>query len=380
MRHGSRLAFAAAAMLTVAACSPGAASSPPGGGAAGSISAKIGAVLSLTKGAAVYGTSQKNGLELAVKDVNAKGKVSIQLVIEDDASDPQQGITAFNKLINQDNVVAIIGPTLSNTAASTDPIAQQAGVPVLGVSNTAAGITAIGNFIYRDSLTEGQVIPQTIKQAAAKYSLKNVAVIYGQDDAFTKSGFDVFSKALAANNISVVDTETFSKGDKNFSAQLTKIIGLKPDAIVASALANEGTAIVSQARQLGFTGPIIGGNGFNSPAVIKNGGPAAEGLVVGAAWNSASASPENQAFLTAYQAAYGAPPDQFAAQAYSGVEILAAAIEAAGKAERDPIRVALATIKNLPVPLGSFSFTADRDADHPPVIQIVKNGKFQVLQ
>lgn len=378
MRHGSRLAFAAATILTVAACSPGGASSPPGG--AGGISAKIGAVLSLTKGAAVYGTSQKNGLELAVKDVNAKGKVSIQLVIEDDASDPQQGITAFNKLINQDNVVAIIGPTLSNTAASTDPIAQQAGVPVLGVSNTAAGITAIGTFIYRDSLTEGQVIPQTIKQAAAKYGLKSVAVIYGQDDAFTKSGYDVFSKALAANSINVVDTETFSKGDKNFSAQLTKIIGLKPDAIVASALANEGTAIVSQARQLGFTGPIIGGNGFNSPAVIKNGGPAAEGLVVGAAWNSASATPENQAFLTAYQAAYGAPPDQFAAQAYSGVEILAAAIEAAGKAEREPIRAALATIKNLPVPLGSFSFTTDRDADHPPVIQIVKDGKFQVLQ
>jgi branched-chain amino acid transport system substrate-binding protein len=376
-------------LLFVAACSstPGASPSTPpasGGNAAsggtGGTSAKVGAVLSLTKAAAVYGKTQQNGLELAAKDVNAQGKVHIDLVIEDDASDPQGGITAFNKLINQDKVVAIIGPTLSNTATSTDPIAQKAGVPVLGISNTASGITEIGDFIFRDSLTEGQVIPQTIKAATGTYGLKNVAVMYGQDDAFTKSGYDVFKQALADNGVNVVDTETFSKGDRNFNAQLTKIVGLKPDAIVVSALADEGTAILTQARQAGFSGPIIGGNGFNSPAVIKNAGRAAEGLVVGAAWNQASDVPENKAFLDAYKAAYGSDPDQFAAQAYAGVEILAAAIEKAGSADPKAIQGALGTIKDLPTPLGSFSFTSSRDADAPAAIQIVKDGAFQVLE
>jgi branched-chain amino acid transport system substrate-binding protein len=342
--------------------------------------AKVGAVLSLTKGAAVYGVTQQNGLQLAAEEVNAAGKVSIELVIEDDASDPQTGITAFQKLINQDKVAAIIGPTLSNTAASSDPKAQEAGVPVLGVSNTAAGITEIGDFIFRDSLTEGQVIPQTIAKAKESYSLAKVAVLYGQDDAFTKSGYDVFAKALTDSAISVVATETFSKGDKNFSAQLTKIVGLAPDAIVVSALAVEGSLILTQARQAGFTGPIIGGNGFNSPTVITNAGAAAEGLVVGAAWNSASDNPENKAFLSAYQAKFGSAPDQFAAQAYSGVKILARAIETAGSSDRVKIQQALKTsIKDLPLPLGSFSFTETRDADHPAVVQIVKDGAFQIL-
>lgn len=355
--------------------SPGAS---PGGGP--TIPAKVGAVLSLTKGAAVYGASQQNGLKLGVRDVNDQGAVNIELLVEDDASDPQGGITAFNKLINQDKVVAIIGPTLSNTAASSDPIAQAAGIPVLAISNTAAGITDMGDFIFRDSLTEGQVIPQTIAAVKAKYGLTNVAVMYGQDDAFTKSGYDVFQQALADNGINVTDTETFSKGDKNFNAQLTKIIDGNPEAIVVSALADEGTAILIQARQLGFTGPIVGGNGFNSPAVIANAGPAAEGLVVGAAWNQASDFPESVAFIDAYQTEYGNAPDQFAAQAYAGVQILAAAIERAGSADPTAIRNALTTIDDLPTAIGSFSFTDTRDADAPAAIQIVQGGKFEALQ
>ena len=118
--------------------------------------AKIGAVFSQTGPAAQYGATQKNGLQLAVDEINgsrALGDAKIELVFEDDASDKAPGINAFQKLINQDRVLAIIGPTLSNTALATDPVAQPAGVPVLGVSNTATGVTEIGNFIFRTSLT-----------------------------------------------------------------------------------------------------------------------------------------------------------------------------------------------------------------------------------
>ena len=368
-----------AAALIVAACSSTPAGSPQAPG--GAIVAHVGAVLSLTEDAAVYGATQKNGLELARDEINAAGKVRIELVIEDDASDPATGITAFQKLINhQDRIAAIIGPTLSNTAASADPKAQEAGVPVLGVSNTAAGITDIGDFIFRNSLTEGQVIPNTIAKAKSTYSLTKVAVMYGQDDAFTKSGYDVFAQALADTGINVLTTETFAKGDKDFSAQLTTIVTMEPDAIVVSALAPEGSLILQQARTAGFAGPIIGGNGFNSPTVITNAGAAAEGLVVGAAWNSASENPENKAFLAAYQGKFNAAPDQFAAQAYSGLKIIAAAIEAAGSADRVAIKSALATkVNGILVPLGSFSFTPTRDADHLAVVQIVKDGEFQIV-
>ena len=120
----------------------------------------------------------------------------IDAVFDDDASVPQQGINVFNKFINADKVAVIIGPTLSNTAKVTDPIAQEAGVPVLAISNTAGGITEIGDYIFRDSLTEMVVIPNTIKVAKEKLGFKKVAVFYGNDDAFTKGGYDAFKKAL----------------------------------------------------------------------------------------------------------------------------------------------------------------------------------------
>ena len=305
--------LAVGASLTLAACSPaGGPASPAGGGSApapatGPIEARIGAAFSLTGAAAVYGASQQNGAKLAVDEVNEAGAVKIDLKIEDDASDPNQGISVFQRFINQDNVAAIIGPTLSNTAFSADPEAVKAGVVVLGVSNTAAGITDMGEWVFRDSLTEGQVIPQTIAAAKTKFNLVKVAILYGQDDAFTKSGYDVFKQALADSGIEVTTTETFSKGDRDFNAQLTKILGTAPDAIVVSALAEEGAGIITQARGLGIDVPIIGGNGFNSPKLMTGAGKSSDGVIVGAAWNSASSGAENAEFLVVMGRGAGDP-------------------------------------------------------------------------
>ena len=346
---------------------------------------KLGVAISLTGDAQVYGTTQRNGVQLAVEEINGGNLIpGVELVpvIEDDGSKKDQGITVFEKLIRTDNVIAIVGPTLSNTAVSADPIAQQAGVPVLAVSNTVGGIVEIGDFIFRDSLSEAQVIPTTIKTAKEKLGLKRVAIIYGNDDAFTKSGYDVFQKALQDNGIEIASTQTYAKGDTNFAAQLTAIRGSNPDAVIVSALANEGTQIVVQARQLGLTKPIIGGNGLNSPAIIKNAGQASEGVIVGAAWNSANDAPENKRFIESYKAKFAnAEPDQFAAQAYAGIYILAEALRIAGpNADRATLRDAMTRVKNVPTVLGPFSFKENRDGDHPPVVQIVKDGKFDILK
>jgi branched-chain amino acid transport system substrate-binding protein len=384
-KAASTTSAAATTSSTAKAATPAGSGTPAGGGATGPAkTVKLGAVLSLTADAQVYGTVQQNAVKMAVDEVNSGNVipgVQLSLIVEDDASKKDQGITAFDKLIKTDQVIAIIGPTLSNTAVATDPSAQQAGVPVLGVSTTADGITTIGDFIFRDSLAEAQVIPVTIKTAKEKLTLKKVGIIYGNDDAFTKSGFDVFKKALDDNGIQSSTPQTYAKGDTDFSAQLTEIKGGNPDAIVVSALANEGTLIVKQARDLGFKGALIGGNGLNSPAIIKGAGPAAEGVIVGAAWNSANDTPENQKFIAAYKAKYNADPDQFAAQAYTGIYIMADALKRAGaSADRKALRDALAQTKDLTTPLGKFSFTPQRDAAHPPVIQVVKNGKFDVLK
>ncbi|MGA7876132.1 MAG: ABC transporter substrate-binding protein [Desulfoferrobacter sp.] len=347
--------------------------------------AKMGFALSMTGGAAAYGATQKNGAQLAIDEINAaagQDGIKIMPIFDDDASQPQQGINVFNKFINADQVAIIIGPTLSNTAQVTDRIAQQAGVPVLGISNTAKGITDIGDYIFRDSLTESVVIPNTIRIAKEKTGMKKVAILYGNDDAFTKSGYDAFKQALTDQGIEILGELTFAKGDRDFSPQLTQIKSLHPDAIVVSALVEEASGIVSQARQLGIptSVPIIGGNGFNSPALIKNAGPAADGVIVGAAWNISSTNPLNVRFVDAFTAKYGNPPDQFAAQAFAGVHIVYEAITKAGSVDnRKAIRDALTQIKDFNTVLGNFSFTQNREADHPPVVQIVKDGKFVVL-
>lgn len=339
----------------------------------------VGVVFSQTEGAAVYGSSQLAAVELATEELNAEGGITYELAVEDDASDPSQGITAFERLINQEDVSVIIGPTLSNTAFSTDPIAQEAGVPVLGVSNTAEGVTDIGDYVFRDSLTEGQVIPQTIEQTKDEFGLEQVAVLYGDDDAFTESGYEVFVEALEANDIEVTTTQTFAKGDTDFSAQLTAARGTDPDALVVSALAEEAALILTQADDLGLDVPVIGGNGFNSPALIENAGDAAEGVVVGAAWNSSAEDNASQEFIAAFEEATGGSPDQFAAQAYAGMHIVDEAVSTACSADPTEIRDAMAGISGLSTVLGEFSFTDNRDADHPAVVQIVQDGEFTVL-
>lgn len=350
----------------------------PAGGSCELADVPVGAALSLTGGAAAYGESQQRGLELARDELNERGGVTYDLKIEDDGTEPTQGITVFEGFVD-DGVAAIIGPTLSNGAMQADPVAQEAGVPVLGISNTAAGVTDIGDYVFRDSLTEGAVIPQTIAAAKEAYGISKVVVMYSNDDAFTQSGYDAFASALDDNGIEVLDTLTFSVNDSDFKTLLTEAAGQEPDALVVSGLIEAAIPLVTQAREAGIDIPIIGGNGFNSPRLMADAGDAANGVVVGAAWNSASDNPENAAFLEAYRAAYDADPDQFAAQAYAGLYLIDAAVQAGCSIEPEALRDSLAGLADVPTVLGSFSFDENRDAVHDAVVQVVEDGKFAVL-
>jgi len=338
----------------------------------------VGAALSLTGAAASYGQSQQKGLKVALDDLAEKEGVTYDLQVEDDATDPKQGIAVFEQFISRDPVSIILGPTLSNAAKTTNPIAQEQGVPVLGISNTAAGITEIGDWIFRDSLPETAVIPQTIAKAKESLGLEKVVVMYSNDDAFTESGYQAFEAALADEGIETTETLTFSKADTDFRALLTQAKAAQPDAIVVSGLIEAAIPLVTQARELGLDMPIIGGNGFNSPQLMADAGEAAEGVVVGAAWNSASESAENAAFLEAFRAKHGGDPDQFAAQAYTGMLLVDAAVREGCSADRAAIQENLGGLSDIPTPLGSFSFE-EREPQHPAVVQVVEDGAFTVL-
>ena len=387
------VAGAAVLLLALAACGSGGATTSGGSGNGSSLTGTgtgdackiaapvpIGAVFSLTGAAASYGESQKKGLELAAGELKTKGGVTYDVKTEDDATDPQQGIAVFERFVTKDKKSLIIGPTLSNTAKQTNPVAQDGKTPVLGVSNTAAGITEIGDYIFRNSLTEGAVIPQTVDAAKKKFGLSKVVVLYSNDDAFTESGFQALKAALDKSGVTIAKTITFAKSDTDFRAQLTEAKGAAPEALVVSALIEAAVPLVTQARELGIDVPIIGGNGFNSPKLMTGAGKSSDGVIVGAAWNSASSGAENAEFLKAYRAKYSADPDQFAAQAYAGLKLVDAAVRAGCSGEREDIKKHLGELKDVATALGQFTMTATRDAEHPAVVQVVEGGKFAVLK
>ncbi|MPM44530.1 Leucine-, isoleucine-, valine-, threonine-, and alanine-binding protein [bioreactor metagenome] len=287
----------------------------------------------------------------------------------------------------------IFGPTLSNSAQAAFPIAQAAKTPAFGTSTTADGITAIGDFMFRNAVTEADVLPETLKAAIKAAGIKKVAVLYGNDDVFTKNGYDHFKKALADQKITVTATETFAKGDVDFKAQLTKIKASNPDAIVLSALLAEGAPIMVQARQMGLNVPVIGGNGMNSVKVFELAHGASDNLWVGSPWSAENRTPENTKFMDAYTQKYKSVPDQFAAQAYDAMFIAAQAlkgIKLTGKvdADRKALRDALAHVKHTGA-TGAFAFRrvndkagkpAGFDADQKPIVSVTKQGRYNIAK
>jgi branched-chain amino acid transport system substrate-binding protein len=355
---------------------------------------KIGVAEALSGAAAQYGVSIRNGFQLAADEINAAGGINgskVVLVIEDEQGKKDEAINAFKKLIFLDKALLLFGPTLSNSAQAADPIAQGSKIVVFGTSNTADGITSIGDHVFRNSVTEADVLPVTIRTAVRHAGIKKVAVLYGNDDVFTKSGYDNFRKALEDLKIPVTTTETFAKGDVDFKAQLTKIKATNPDAIVLSALIAEGAPIMVQARQLGLNVPVIGGNGMNSVKVFDLAKGASDGLWVGSPWSIENRTPENNGFIIAFTRKYSAAPDQFAAQAYDAMHIAAVAlkkVKLSGDLAKDraAVQAALPDVKWTGA-TGAFAFRratdkqgkpAGYDANQTPIVSVTSGTHYAI--
>ena len=367
-----------AVLMTLASETAFAQSSP--GKHAPPIPAKIGVISILSGAGAAYGEAITNGFKLARDEINARGDLRIELVIEDSSGKQEQALAAGQKLIHSDRVTAILGPTLSTEMKVVGPVADASGVPIMGTSNTAQGIPQIGRYVFRNSIPESQAIPASIGKAVKKYGIRKVALLYGNDDVFTKSGFDTMKEVSEERKLSIVAEETFQKGQADYKAQLTKIKSLAPDAIFCSALYEEGAVILSQARKMGIRVPFVGGNGFNSPKVIEIARGAAEGLIVATPWFGERDDPKVKAFVAKYEKTYGKKPDQFAAQAYDGLYVMAEAFRRAGKADRDAVRDALAGIRDYDGVLGRFSFTEEGDVRMEPSVLVVRDGRFQLFR
>ena len=363
------------------------ASTAPSASTATKADIKVGVALSLTGVGNAYGPVQKNGVNLAADRINAAGGANgakLQLVIEDDQSTTDGGITAFKKLVQQDRVAAILGPTLSGTAVAADPVAQSAQTPVIAISNTGEGIVgkcSYGpcDYVFRVSLGESAAIPETVKTVKAKLSLKSVVLMYAQDDKFSSDGFVIFKKALESNGISVKKEIAYSKNDVDLSGPVTQALAETPDAIVNSSLAGPAIKILQEVAKRKPGLPVIGGTGFNTPAIAASAGAAAEGAISGTAWYLDNPSAENKDFVAAYKAKYNADPDQFAAQAYSAIYVLFDALKRTPNPNsvlHDKLKAQIELTTGVKTPLGDISFNKDHDVTQKVYVVQIKSGKF----
>ncbi|WP_030154392.1 ABC transporter substrate-binding protein [Glycomyces sp. NRRL B-16210] len=340
---------------------------------------KIGAVFSLTEGAAFAGLYQQEGLTLAIEQLNAVGGVQYELIVEDDKTTVEDSVAAFEKLIDRDEVSVIVGPTLSGMAFTTYTDAQSAGVPALGVSTTAEGIPEIGDYIFRASVPEEVALAASIPAAKEALGLEKVAVLYDSADEFTASAFNTITDVLNDEGIEIVVEESFETTDTDFSAQLNKVLGTEVDAVILSALPGATVPLVKQARDLGVEAPIVGGNAFNSPVLVGALEDASEGLIVGGAWSAAAETTGNAEFIAAYNEAYERAPDQFAAQAYTAGFLIDQAVRSDCDANREAIKDNLGQILEFDSILGPISIDESGEVTQEPFVQIVENGAFTLL-
>ena len=375
-------AAALAAMMCTAFAGCGGGDKQAASASAGQ-SAKVGFVTAYTGPGAAYGVAMKEGVDLAVEEINSNPntKVKIDLTTYDTKLNKTEAINAFKKAIEQDKVLCIEGPMTSGEMFAAGPIAQQSKVVAFGTGTTAPGITDIGDYIFRNAIPGKLAIPVTVKKAKDKLGFKTVAVMYSNNNDQMVGENKIYQEVFKQLGVDVVATETFADKDTDFSAQLTKIQAANPDVIAVAGLYQEGALIMKKAREMGMNQPVIGNNGFNSPEYIKQAGAAADGTMVATPWNPERQSEKAQAFRKAFVAKYNHEPDQFAAQAYDAMYTIHEAIEKSGTTtDRKKFRDTLAQIKGFEGATGKFEFDENRDPKMDLDVLIVKNGKWVPLQ
>jgi branched-chain amino acid transport system substrate-binding protein len=355
----------------------------PAESAADSPVIKVGEFASLTGSEATFGQSSHKGTQMAIDDLNAAGGVlgkKFQLLTEDDQSQAGQPATVVRKLISSDGVVAILGEVASSRSLEAAPICQENKIPMISPSSTNPKVTEVGDFIFRVCFIDPFQGTVMANFSLNTLHLKNVAVLTDVKSDYSLGLAKFFKESFADGGGKIIAEENYSGGDKDFNAQLTAIKAQNPDGIFVPGYYTEVGLIALQAKQLGITVPIFGGDGWESSALVPIGGAALEGDYFSTHFSPQDTTPAVQNFVKEFQSRYNETPDAMAALGYDSAMILAAAMKTAGTADGAKVRDALAAEKDFPGVTGKITIDANRNASKPAVILTITNGAFNYVQ
>jgi branched-chain amino acid transport system substrate-binding protein len=344
---------------------------------------KVGEYASLTGSEASFGQMSHHGTEMAVAEVNARGGVlgrKLELLTEDNQSKQGESKTCAKKLITRDGVIALLGEVASGRSLEAAPICQQAKIPMISPSSTNPKVTETGNYIFRVCFIDpfqGQVMA---KFALGTLKLKNVAVLTDVQSAYSAGLADYFKPAFVQGGGKLVAEQNYTSGGTDFRAQLTAVKAARPDGIFVPGYYQEAGLICRQAKELGITAAIFGGDGWESGKLAEIGGAAMEGTYFSTHFSPKQTTPAVQEFSKGFLAKYGEEPDAMAALGYDSAMLLADAIQRAGTTDAAKLRDALAGTKDFPGITGSITIDKARNASKSAVILKVTGGKFEYLE
>ncbi len=369
--RGARLAGAVCAALLVLAC---------GGGERPANAIVVGHFASMTGDTATFGRSADQGMRMAIEKINAAGGAlgrPIWLITEDDRSVTEEARTAAQKLIQRDQVVALLGEVASSRSLAAAPEAQRAQVPMISPGSTNPKVTEVGDYIFRACFIDPFQGAVMARFAIDELKAKRLAILFDFKQDYSVGLAEFFRETATKLGAEIVADERYTSGDIEFRAQLTTIRAAKPDAIFVPGYYTEVGLIAQQARELGIEVPLLGGDGWDSERTLEIGGANVEGYYFSTHYAADSDSPRVQAFVAEFKDKYGATPDGMAALGYDSALILADALARAGSTSGPALRDAIAATSDFEGVSGKITMDAQRNARKDAVVLKIDGGKFR---
>lgn len=364
----------AAALLIAAACQPGREAQTTA--STGDI--PVGVYGALTGDQAAFGTSTVAGVRIAAEEVNAAGGIlgrKIRLVVEDDQGRAEEAASVVTKLITGDGVIGLIGENSSNQSLAAAPIAQANGVPMISPSSTNPAVTEKGDYIFRVCFTDpyqGKALATFVR---TNLNLDTAAILVDRKNDYSVGLAEVFRREFEAAGGRIVGEQSYSGGDTEFRPQLTTIKTTSPKVVFIPGFYTEVGQIAIQARDLGLTVPLVGGDGWDSPAVITIGGKAIEGSYFSDHYFVGDTRPVVQKFVTEFRKRHGKNPEATAALGYDALHIFANAARRAGSLDKKAIRDQIAATKDYEGVSGTITMGPDRNPIKPVAMIKIENGQ-----
>ncbi|QYU66126.1 ABC transporter substrate-binding protein [Leptolyngbya sp. 15MV] len=348
------------------------------GPALGSEPIKVGHYGSMTGKEATFGQSTDNGIRLAIKEINAAGGLNgrpIELITYDTKGASQEAGNAVLRLVTQDKVVAVLGEVASSLSLAGGQVAQQYGVPMISPSSTNPRVTAGRDFVFRVCFIDPFQGYAVAKFARENLKYSKAAILYDQAQAYSRGLRDEFAKAFRAMGGEIVADQAYSSGDQDFSAQLTTIRASGAEAIFIPGYYTEAGNIALQARRLGITATLLGGDGWDSSLLSEIGKDAIEGAYYSNHYSPDQPSEAVRIFVEKYTKEFGQTPDGLAALGYDAMNLLFDAMKRAKSLSGRDLRDAIAATKNFEGVTGTISIDKDRNATKSAVIVQIRDGK-----